>query len=163
MQIDYEKAIGESIQVLQQKEQQLRNARVLKRIQMLRMLKSGQATTLLQASSLVGFSERQAQRIWQQYLKEGLDNICCLQASGSKEKLNDEQKQQLKQAAAEGNFASLWQACAYVEDEFGVSYTPSGMWYVFAAMKIKLKTARPVHGKQDRRAKEQFKKTLPTG
>ena len=163
MHIDYPSEIQESVTELQSKEAKSRKSAVLKRLQLLRILKSGQVSNREQAAALIGISSRQASRLWKTYQQQGIAGLCDYQPGGCKEKLTAGQKEQLQQAAAEGQFATLWQACDYVANTFSVRYTQPGIWSLFRAMKIKLKTARPQHYKQDQRRAEAFKKTLSNG
>ena len=160
MHIDYPSQIQESVADLQSKEAKSQKTAILKRLQLLRLLKSGQTNSRERAAELVSMSSRHATRLWKMYQRQGLLGLCNYQPGGCKEKLTVEQKAKLEQAAAQGEFATLWQACDYVADEFSVRYTQPGMWSLFRAMKIKLKTARPRHYKQDQQQAETFKKSL---
>jgi len=64
---------------------------------------------------------------------------------------------------AEGRFATLWQACDYVHEQFSIRYTQPGIWSLFRAMKVKLKTAPLQQYKQDQGRVEAFKKAFPSG
>src|SRR5947209_19148833 len=72
MQIRYPQAIAESVACLQEHEQRLRGTPAAPRLQMLRLLKGGDATTLPQVATLVGYSPRHVQRWWQTYRTQGL-------------------------------------------------------------------------------------------
>ena len=163
MHIDYRSSIQESVAELQSKESKSQKPAILRRLQLLRLLKSGQVSSRERTAELIGMSSRQASRLWKTYQQQGLAGLCDYQPGGCKEKLTTGQKAQLQQAAAQGQFATLWQACNYVAETFSVSYTQPGMWSLFRSMKIKLKTARPRHYKQDQLQAEAFKKTSHIG
>ena len=69
---DYPAVIAESVSVLRARETASRGTAAAPRLQMLRLLKSGEARTLPQVAALVGFSARQVERWWQSYRDKGL-------------------------------------------------------------------------------------------
>lgn len=71
MHIDYPARISEPLETLESREHELRGKRPVERIQMLRLLKTQQATTLHQCADLLGYSHRQVSRWWAQYQQEG--------------------------------------------------------------------------------------------
>ena len=72
MYIAYPQAISESVADLREHEQRLRGTPAAPRVQMLRLLKSGEATNVPHVAALVGYSPRHVQRWWQTYRTEGL-------------------------------------------------------------------------------------------
>jgi predicted transcriptional regulator len=79
MQINYREAIKESPKELLKLEQKEKSAIVLKRLQLLRLLKSGQAKSMEEAAGIVGISTVQARRMWFQYKRAGLEiALICL-------------------------------------------------------------------------------------
>src|SRR6266498_194512 len=72
MQIVYPQAITETVAALQEREQQVRGTPAAPRLQMLRLLKGGDATTLPQVAALIGYSPRHVQRWWQTDRTAGL-------------------------------------------------------------------------------------------
>ncbi|MBD0288784.1 MAG: winged helix-turn-helix domain-containing protein [Flavisolibacter sp.] len=79
---------------------------------------------------------------------------------GRKEKLSGAQKQELQEALSKDTTQSLDQACTYVEQQNGVHYSISGMYYVLRRLKVKKKTGRPVHHNKDTKGEKQFKKNV---
>jgi transposase-like protein len=75
MYIAYPRAITETIEELQECAQRLRGTPAAPRVQMLRLLKSGEATNVPQVATLVGYSPRQIQRWWQAYRTAGLAGL----------------------------------------------------------------------------------------
>jgi hypothetical protein len=67
MQIVYLRAIIEAVAALQEREQRLRGTPAAPRVQMLRLLKCGDATTLPEVAALIGYSPRHVQRWWRTY------------------------------------------------------------------------------------------------
>src|ERR1700712_4436150 len=72
MEIAYPQAIRETVTVLHEREHRVRGPPAAPRLQMLRLLKSEEATTLPQVATLVGYSPRQIQRWWRSYRAGGL-------------------------------------------------------------------------------------------
>lgn len=72
MPIAYPHAITEAIEELREYKQRLRGTPAAPRLQMLRLLKSGEATNVPQVAALVGYSPRHIQRWWQTYRRQGL-------------------------------------------------------------------------------------------
>jgi hypothetical protein len=72
MYIAYPRAITEYIEELCACEQRVRGTAAAPRVQMLRLLKSGEATNVPQVAALVGYSPRHVQRWWQTYRTAGL-------------------------------------------------------------------------------------------
>ena len=71
--LDYQTVIEEEVEELRQLEKQQRNSAVSYRVQMLRLLKSGECRSLAQASERLGYSLRQGQRWFKAYRESGLE------------------------------------------------------------------------------------------
>lgn len=72
MHFAYPQAITENAEDLREYEQRVRGTAAAPRVQMLRLLKSGEATNVPQVATLVGYSPRHIQRWWQTYRTAGL-------------------------------------------------------------------------------------------
>src|SRR5947209_18170129 len=72
MQIVYPQAITETVAPLGHPKQQVRGTPAAPRVQMLRLHKGGEATTLPQVAALIGYSPRHVHRWWQTYRTHGL-------------------------------------------------------------------------------------------
>ncbi|MDQ6604192.1 MAG: helix-turn-helix domain containing protein [Chloroflexota bacterium] len=70
--IDYPAAIAESAASLREHETRVRGTPAAARVQMLRLLKGGEATGATQVATLVGFSPRHVERWWRTYRTAGL-------------------------------------------------------------------------------------------
>jgi transposase len=156
--LDYHKAIKETEEQLRTLERHQSKALLRDRIRFLRLLKSGECHSQAQAGKAISLKRRAAEKLWAKYTKEGLAGLLTYPYQGSKGKLNEAQKQQLHEELCKDQIQGLQQACAYVERKFGVHYTTPGMRYVFACLKVKKKTGRPVYVDKDHKGEKHFKK-----
>lgn len=154
----YAEKIQESDEELYAKQKASTKVVIFQRLQMLRLLKSGQAKSLTEAASLVGVSERSTSRWWKCYREQGLESLLKI-APTRKPRLSVEQQQALIQQAGKGEFSTLAEIAQWVEQNFGISYSTVGIWKLIKKLKIKKKTARPTHVQKDEKAAENFKKT----
>jgi transposase len=158
--LDYRKAIKETEQQLVALERSQTKALLRDRIRFLRLLKSGACHTQAKAGEQIGLTLWGSQKLWAKYRSEGLKSLLAYPYQGRKEKLSEAQKQELQEELSKDTTQSLEQACAYVERQNGVHYTVSGMYYVLRRLKVKKKTARPVHHNKDNKGEKQFKKNV---
>ena len=158
--LDYRKAIKESEAQLRELERGQSKALLRDRMRFLRLLKSGECTSQAAAGRQVGLKLRASEKLWSKYCTEGLRGLLAYPYKGSKGKLSEEQEQFLQEALRTTQIQSLQQGCQYVAETFEVSYTPSGIRYVFQRLKVKKKTARPSHVHKDEAGEKRFKKNL---
>ncbi len=158
--LDYSKAIKESEKQLRDVEHRQSKALLRHRIRFLRLLKSGECSSQAKAGQQIGLKRRASEGLWSKYRKEGIKGLLAYPYKGSKGKLSETQKQQLREELSRDQIQSLAQACDYVEKQFRVRYTTRGIGYVFERLKVKKKTGRPVHYHKDEKAERRFKKNL---
>jgi transposase len=158
--LDYRKAIKESEEQLFALERKQTKALLRDRMRFLRLLKSGICSTQAQAGAQIGLSLRGSQKLWNKYRIQGLKGLLCYPYKGKKEKLSEEQKQQLEEQLCKDQSQSLEQVCQYVEKQSGVHYSLSGMHYVLQRLKVKKKTGRPVYYNKDVKGAQDFKKNV---
>lgn len=72
------------------------------RLQLLRLLKSGLAETMLDAAALVGTSKSAAQRHWRVYKASGIAAMCTLAYKGEQSRLSARALEQLEMRCREG-------------------------------------------------------------
>jgi transposase len=156
--LDYGKAIKESEQELLLLERRQGSSLLRDRMRFLRLLKSGECPSQAKAGRQIGLGLRGAEKLWKKYRQEGIEGLLSYPYQGTKGKLTDKQAQQLCRELQRDDTATLQQACGYVEEKFGVSYTVPGMYYVFRRLGVKKKTGRPTHHHKDQRGEQQFKK-----
>ena len=158
--MNYAKLITESeneLIALEKKQTQVVNQ---DRIQFLKVLKTGQATTQLQAGQAIGIGQRQAQRLWQRYRTKGLDNLLVKAKRLRWGKLSSQQISHLRQFLLNDHAQTLAHIQAYLAGSLGVKYSISGVGSLCKRLKIKLKTGRPVNVRQAPGAADEFKRSF---
>src|SRR5687768_11299543 len=99
--VDYVSQIKETAEQLKRLENKETNPRVRKRLQLLRILKSGLTPYLTRACEMVGYTDKHGREIWHKYLAEGLSGYARLNYSRQKRgKLSYEQEAQVNEQAA---------------------------------------------------------------
>jgi transposase len=156
--LDYQIAIKESEEELWALERKQNKALIRDHIRFLRLLKTGECTSQAQAGSYIGLKRRASEKLWSKYQREGIEGLLLYPYQGTKGKLTEEQLLQLQEELCTDSFQTRGQACEYVQQNFGVQYTPSGIGYVFERLKVKKKTGRPHYAGKDLKGEEQFKK-----
>lgn len=160
--LDFPNLIAQSVDELREREKKENNARLRLRVQMLRLLKSGEIISVKAASQTVGISAKHGYDLWHLYREKGLDKLLELNWKPRISKLSDEQQSALLlRASQENGFGSQSEAVKYVADEFGVSYTQGGVCLLFQRLKIKAKEPRPENKRADKSGQSEYKKTLP--
>ena len=161
--MDYQVEIKEAIEDLSRLEKTTKDLKGRDRIRFLRLLKSGEASSQIQAGRMIGLKLRQSQRLWQRYRTAGFEEFIKSRYEGRQSKLTEDEKQILAERLKEDDVKSLQQAQEYLALEFGVHYTIGGVSNLFQQMKIKLKTGRPRNYRQDKEETEAFKKNAGLG
>jgi len=133
---DYVTAIAEDADSLYDIERSLSKAKPRQRVQMLRLLKTGQAETLPEVAILVGLSPNHAATLWRRYRDAGLSSLLETQYQGRIPRLNAEQTEVLAQESAKG-FGSLHASQQWIEEQFSHSYSLPGVWQLFRRMGVK--------------------------
>ncbi len=156
--LDYQKVIKESEPLLQRLEKAQTKALLRDRMRFLRLLKSGECSSLAKAGRQIGLKLRASEKLWRKYREADVQALLDYPFKGYSGRLAPEQKQQLEEELHSVGLQSLQEGCHFVEKTFGVSYTLPGIRYVFQGLKIKKKTARPTHVHKDEQGEKQFKK-----
>ncbi len=163
MHISYPRAIIESAEQLHDYGQRVRGTAAAPRVQMLRLLKSGEATNVPQVAALVGYSPRHIQRWWQTYRTAGLAALIRVyRPAGKPARLTDEAWAGLQAELEAGRIGGQEEARRYLAETWGVRYKSiHGISYQFKRRKVKWKTGRRRHAKADAAAQAAFKQTSP--
>lgn len=157
MRYQYDEQVKEDEASLIQQQRKSNKVLVFQRLQMLRLFKSGQARSQAEAAALVGVSTRSVQTWWRLYQQQGLSGL--LEITPTRHiNLDAEQQQSLIAEAAKGGFSTINDIRSWVEQQFGILYTETGMWRIARRLGIKKKTARPKHVLQDDKKVVSFKK-----
>ena len=160
MRTDYAQAISERAPALAQRERALRTHAALARVQMLRLLKEGIATSLPMCAKMVGYSPRQVARWWARYKAQGLDALVTdAPRPGKPSQLTAEAYAGLCTQMRAGKIVTLADAQAYLAAEWGIAYrSVGGVWWQLRRHKAKPKTGRRQHRQTDPAQQAAFKK-----
>ncbi len=163
MQIAYPHAITETIAELHEHEQHLRGTPAAPRVQMLRLLKSGEATNVPDVATLVGYSPRQIERWWQTYRTAGLIALTRVyHPAGKPAQLTEQAWAGLQVELEAGRIGGQEEARRYLAETWAVHYQSiHGISYQFKRRKVKWKTGRRRHANADAAAQAAFKQTSP--
>jgi transposase len=112
-------------QAIQQRRRQAGDRRIFQRLSAL--LWSDEGRTREEVADLLGVSSRQVGDWLRLFRNRGLDELCTLHYRGDPGRLRPAQVEQLKQEIAQGVFHNAEQVRAWIEDQFGVTYSPTGV------------------------------------
>lgn len=157
--IDYEREIKESVEELRKLEKQQQQAKLLRRVQFIRLLKSGEFKHAKRCAEFLGLEEKQGYEWWKLYKKAGLGEYLKLNYQANAKKLKELEEEILLEQAQKG-FSSQKEAREYISQEFGVEFTQQGVSDLFKRLKIKKKVLRPFNIKADQEEQTRYKKTL---
>lgn len=160
---DYPTVILEDDATLRQQERGVRGTAAAPRLQMLRLLKSREATTIPQVAAQVGYSPRQIERWWQTYRTKGFAALTRVyHPAGKPAQLTEEAWAGLTAELEAGRIGGQEDARRYLEETWGVRYeSVNGISYQFKKRKVKGKTGRRRHAKADAVAQAAFSQTSP--
>lgn len=156
--IDYRAEIKESVEELRRLEKQQIQAKLLRRVQFLRLLKNGSFAHAKKCAEFLGLEEKQGYQWWKKYQSEGLSGYLKLNYQANAKKLKESEEAILLEQAKKG-FNSQKEAREYISQKFGVEFTQQGVSDLFERLKIKKKVLRPFNIKADREEQETYKKT----
>jgi transposase len=158
--IDYPRAITEGEEQLRELEKRHRYTHLSHRVRMLRLLKSGESSSLGEAAESLGYSWRQCQRWFATYRRQGLGELLVsrVHERGPPELVSEEAFSEMEEAMKRGEIATVAQAHRFLLSR-GVHYShPESVGGLLRRRKVKLKTGRPRHEKADPKEREAFKK-----
>jgi len=119
-----------------------------------------QGKQIKEAAALIGVHLRTG-RQWVSWYRDGGLVLVRQKKKGGKgqsARLSPEQQQAfLAWARAEG-FSTALEACRYVDEQFGVSYSQAGMYGLLSRLKVRKKVPRPMNAKADEETQEAYKK-----
>jgi transposase len=156
-QLDYVSLIQEDADTLLAREKACHQSKPRQRLQMLRLLKSGQAENIPQVATMVGMSNGNATQLFKRYREHGLEALVETKYKGRRSRLCAEQEHILQSEGAP-HFRTLREATIWVAEQFKVQYTLAGMSVLFERIGVKKKTGRTTHHKHDPVAQEAYKK-----
>lgn len=156
--VDYEDEIKESEEELRKLEKQQSQAKLLRRVQFLRLLKSGEFKQAKRCAEFLGLQEKQGYEWWKLYRNKGLGEYLKLNYKDNARKLKAEEEAKLLEKTGHG-FGSQKEVREYILQEFGVEYTQQGISDLFKRLKIKKKVVRPFNIKANQEEQVEYKKT----
>lgn len=156
--IDYRNNIAESESELRERYQKVNSSKLKERCEILLWLKSGKVLTMKEAVSLKGRSTDYGNKLWKRYKTLGLTG--CLKLNYKPQQSPLEGKQELEEQLSSEGFATIKEAQAWILETYGISYTENGLGNYFRQRKIKLKTGRPFHPKQNEEKRAAYKKNI---
>jgi transposase len=158
--VDYINQIKERADELKGLENKEKNPRLRKRLQLLRLLKSGLTPFLNKACQMVGYSDKHGREIWQKYLAEGLAGYARLNYSRQKRgKLSYEQEAQVNSEAAATGFASQTEVQTYIFEQFGVNLVRANVSKLLQRLEVTAKVPRPRNRHTSEEEQTEYKKT----
>lgn len=162
MWLKYADQIKESTEELLRWERRLRGHRTAERVKMLRLLKAGEAQSRRRLVELLGYCERQLQRWWSIYQREGLAALVARRPRGGRrERMTPQAWQSLSAAMAAGQIGGLREVQQHLRKQCRISYRGvSGVSRLLRRHGVKLKTGRRQHRKADAEQQAAFKKGL---
>src|SRR5579884_1910057 len=108
-----------------QRRHQTRDKRIYERLSAVLWVAEGK--TRIEVAGLLGRSVRQLADWLRLFRNRGLDGLCTLHHRGDPGNLSAGQVERLKQEISTGRFRTSDQVRRWVEETFGISYTPSGI------------------------------------
>jgi transposase len=112
-------------QEIQQRRRQASARRIYQRLSTLLWIDQGR--TREEVADLLGVTSRQVGDWLRIFRNKGLNELCTLHSRGDRGQLRPAQVEQLKQEIAKGAFHNAEQVRAWIEEQFGVTYSPSGV------------------------------------
>jgi transposase len=165
MWIDYPSVISESEEELRALERKHHaNGRLAKRIQMVRLLKTGACRSMRHAAPILAYSVPQLERWWRSYREGGIAAMLVDGSSkrGQRERMTPEAWEGLNAEMEAGEMRTLEQVRRYLAHEWDIHYAnTSSVSDLFRRHKVKWKTGRRRHRKADAAAQAAFKQTSP--
>jgi transposase len=160
--LDYSTLIKESRTELLRLERAQIQARFRDYVRYIRYLKTGEANSQKSSGAKIGLKARQSQNLWRRYQSEGLSGLLEEHRGGSVGHLSYHQISLLQSFLRQSQVAlTQVQVIEWLSASFGIDFTQGGLSDLFARLKIKLKTGRPVNVRQNEADLEDFKKNIP--
>lgn len=160
--IRYPEVITESVDVLLAAERAVRGQRSQPRVAMLRLLKSGQARSLVAVAPMLGYGVRTVNTWWKRYQTDGLDGLVAQRPRpGKRSQLTETAWAGLEAAMTRGEIATLKDAQRFLAEGHGIHYQSlGGVWWMLRQRQARPKTGRRRHRQADADAQTEYKRRL---
>ena len=116
---------GQQRREITERRRQAQDRRIYQRLSA--VLWSDAGRTREEIAELSGVSTRQVGQWLRIFRNKGLDELCTLHYRGDPGRLRPSQVERLKREIAKGGFHNTDQVRAWIEEQFGVAYTASGV------------------------------------
>jgi transposase len=141
-------------QEIQQRRRQAGDRRIFQRLSTLLWIDEGR--TREEVAELLGVSSRQVGDWLRIFRNKGLDELCTLHYHGDPGRLRPAHVEQLRQEIAKGTFHNAEQVRAWIQEQFGVSYSPSGVKDLLHRIGASYHKVSGFFWKADRQKQRQF-------
>jgi transposase len=160
--IRYPEVITESVDDLVALERSLRGQRIQPRVTMLRLLKSGQARSLVAVGPMLGYGVRTVNTWWKRYQTSGLSGLVEQRPQpGKRSQLTETAWVDLEAAMTRGEIATLKDAQRFLAEQHGIRYQSlGGVWWMLHQRQARPKTGRRHHRQADATAQTEYKRHL---
>ena len=112
-------------QAIRERRRQADDRRIFQRLSALLWIDEGR--TREEVAELLGVSSRQVGDWLRIFRNKGLDELCTLHYRGDPGRLRPAQVERLRQEIAKGAFHNADQVRAWIEEQFGVAYSATGV------------------------------------
>lgn len=160
--IHYPEVITESVDELLAMERSVRGQRTQPRVAMLRLLKRGQARSLVAVAPMLGYGVRTVNTWWKRYQTDGLSGLVeQRRRPGKRSQLTEAAWADLAAAMTRGEIATLTDAQHFLAEQHGIHYQSlGGVWWLLRQRQVRLKTGRRRHRQADDAAQTEYKRHL---
>jgi transposase len=141
-------------EVLKEMHRTLREKRIADRIKAVLCLNKG--FSMQQTAELLLLDDETIRRASQTYKNEGLDGLLETRYHGYQGKLSPEQEEQVKEYIKTHLVKSAKEVVVYMQQEFGIEYTPEGTVPLLHRLGFVYKKTKLVPSKADKEAQEEF-------
>lgn len=162
MRVDYQALIQEDEAELHALEKKYRHTQIGQRLQLLRLLKRGECSSMKEAATLLGYSERQCLRWLKQYREQDIAGVLVNRVNmrgNRQERMTEQSWAALDEAMEQGEIATYEQARVFLAKQGVIYRDPSSIHRLFKRHGIKAKAGRYRHEKADASQQAAFKKT----
>ncbi len=129
------KEVKESEKELREMLRKEKDARRARRLQMLLAFKEDPKMGYEKVGKRIGVSGRQVMRWWKAYEDGGIKRLLEMQRrgrrKGEEQKVPDEAIERLREEMRKGRIRTIEDGVAFIEREYGVKYSISGMYRIF--------------------------------
>src|SRR5947209_9906181 len=139
---------------ISERRRQAQDRRVYQRLSA--VLWSDDGRTREEIADLLGVSTRQVGQWSRIFRNKGLDELCTLHYRGDPGRLRPAQVERLKQEIAKGTFHNADQVRAWIEEQFGVPYSASGVKDLLHRIGASYHKVSGFFWKADRKKQRQF-------